>query len=91
MRILFAEDEATLREFVARGLVEVVYAVDAVADGEAAWVAAAAVPYAIAILVAGATAVQAGCRGVLETIRRRLLQNDGQGNRRSLPSRRRTG
>ena len=34
MRILFAEDEASLRDFVARGLTESGYAVDAVGDGE---------------------------------------------------------
>ena len=69
MRILFAEDEATPREFVARGIAEAGYAGDAVADGEEAWSAAAAVPRDIAILVAGATVVQAGRRGVLETNR----------------------
>ena len=50
MRILLAEDEPTLREFVARGLVEAGYAVDAVGDGEDAWLAALVVPYDVAIL-----------------------------------------
>jgi DNA-binding response OmpR family regulator len=50
MRILFAEDEANLREFVARGLTEAGYAVDAVEDGEEAWLAASVVAYDVAIL-----------------------------------------
>ena len=50
MRILFAEDEPTIREFVTRGLQEAGYAVDAVADGEQAWLAAQAVLYDVAIL-----------------------------------------
>ncbi len=50
MRILLAEDEPTLREFVARGLEEVGYAVDAVADGEDALVASSVVAYDIVIL-----------------------------------------
>lgn len=50
MRILFAEDEPTLAEYVSRGLTEAGYAVDTVADGEEAWLAASAVPYDIAIL-----------------------------------------
>lgn len=50
MRILFAEDEPTLGEFVARGLTEAGYAVDTVADGEDAWLAASTVPYDVAIL-----------------------------------------
>ena len=50
MRILFAEDEPTLREFVTRGLTEAGYAVDAFADGEEAWLAATTVPYDVAIL-----------------------------------------
>ena len=50
MRILFAEDEAPLREFVARGLTEAGYAVDAVGDGEEAWLAASVAPYDVAIL-----------------------------------------
>ena len=53
MRILFAEDEPTIREFVARGLSEAGYAVDAVADGEEAWLAAQTVDYDIAILDIG--------------------------------------
>jgi two-component system OmpR family response regulator len=50
MRILLAEDEPTLREFVARGLAEAGYAVDVVGDGEEAWVAAGVVSYDVAIL-----------------------------------------
>lgn len=50
MRVLFAEDENTLREFVTRGLTEAGYAVDAVADGEEALVASMTVSYDIAIL-----------------------------------------
>jgi len=50
MRILFAEDEPTLREFVTRGLTEAGYAVDAFADGEEAWLAASTVSYDVAIL-----------------------------------------
>ena len=50
MRILFAEDEPTIREFVARGLREAGYAVDAVSQGEDAWLAAQAVAYDVAIL-----------------------------------------
>lgn len=53
MRILFAEDEPTIREFVARGLSEAGYAVDAVADGEEAWLAAQTVDYDVAILDIG--------------------------------------
>jgi DNA-binding response OmpR family regulator len=36
MRVLVVEDEGRLREIIARGLSEAAYAVDAVADGEAA-------------------------------------------------------
>ena len=50
MRILFAEDETTIREFVARGLREAGYAVDAVADGEQALLATATVDYDAIIL-----------------------------------------
>ncbi len=50
MRILFAEDEPTIREFVSRGLDESGYAVDAVADGEEAWLAAQSTQYDVAIL-----------------------------------------
>jgi DNA-binding response OmpR family regulator len=50
MRILFAEDEPTLREFVTRGLEEAGYAVDAVGDGEEALVASQVVDYDIVIL-----------------------------------------
>lgn len=50
MRILFAEDEPTLAEYVSRGLTEAGYAVDTVADGEDAWLAASTVPYDVAIL-----------------------------------------
>lgn len=50
MRILLAEDEPTLREFVARGLTEAGYAVDAVADGDEALTATLVVDYDIVIL-----------------------------------------
>lgn len=50
MRLLLAEDEPTLREFVTRGLAEAGYAVDAVADGEEAWLAVQSVPYDLVIL-----------------------------------------
>jgi len=50
MRILFAEDESTIREFVTRGLEEAGYAVDAVADGDEAWLAAQTVDYDVVIL-----------------------------------------
>lgn len=50
MRILFAEDDPTLREFVAKGLGEAGYAVDAVGDGESALLAADVVAYDLAIL-----------------------------------------
>jgi DNA-binding response OmpR family regulator len=50
MRILIAEDEPNLREFLGRGLEEAGYAVDTVPDGEQAWLAATVVPYDVAIL-----------------------------------------
>ncbi len=50
MRILFAEDDATLREFVARGLAEAGYAVDAFGDGDDAELAVSTVSYDVAIL-----------------------------------------
>ena len=50
IRILFAEDEPTIREFVTRGLEESGYAVDAVPDGEQAWLAVQTVAYDVAIL-----------------------------------------
>lgn len=50
MRILLAEDDPTLREFVTRGLTEAGYAVDAVANGEDAWLAAKLVHFDVAIL-----------------------------------------
>lgn len=50
MRILFAEDEPTIREFVSRGLEEAGYAVDAVRDGDEAWLAAQTVDYDVVIL-----------------------------------------
>jgi two-component system copper resistance phosphate regulon response regulator CusR len=50
MRILLAEDDPTLLEFVGRGLREAGYAVDAFADGEDAWLAEQVVAYDIAIL-----------------------------------------
>lgn len=50
MRLLIAEDEPALRTFVARGLAEAGYAVDAVADGTDAWLAVDVVPYDLVIL-----------------------------------------
>lgn len=50
MRLLIAEDEPALRTFVARGLTEAGYAVDAVADGADAWIAVEVVPYDLIIL-----------------------------------------
>lgn len=50
MRILLAEDDPTLLEFVARGLVEAGYAVDPFADGADALLAAQVVSYDVAIL-----------------------------------------
>lgn len=50
MRVLFAEDEDAIREYVTRGLRETGYAVDPVSDGEEALLAAAAAPYDVAIL-----------------------------------------
>ncbi|TAJ21592.1 MAG: response regulator transcription factor [Dehalococcoidia bacterium] len=50
MRILFAEDESTIREFVSRGLREAGYAVDVVADGEQALLAASTVDYDVIVL-----------------------------------------
>jgi DNA-binding response OmpR family regulator len=50
MRILVAEDDSALRTCVARGLTESGHAVDALGDGEEAWLAATTVPYDIAIL-----------------------------------------
>lgn len=50
MRLLFAEDDPALREFVTRGLEEAGYAVDTFADGEDAWRAAELVDYDVAIL-----------------------------------------
>lgn len=50
MRLLFAEDEDTIRQFVTRGLREAGYAVDPVVDGEEAMLAASTVAYDVAIL-----------------------------------------
>jgi two-component system OmpR family response regulator len=50
MRILLAEDNPTLRDFLAQGLEEAGYAVDAVADGKDASVASEVVAYDVAIL-----------------------------------------
>lgn len=50
MRLLFAEDDATLREFVTRGLMEAGYAVDPFAAGDDALLAAEVVSYDLAIL-----------------------------------------
>lgn len=72
MRILLAEDEAQLRESLARGLREQAYAVDTVADGDAAVRQAAIYDYdaiVLDVLMPGRTGVDA-CR----EIRRRGLQ-----------------
>ncbi len=53
VRILFAEDEPTIRKYVSKGLAEAGYAVDAVKDGEEAWLAAQTVDYDVAILDIG--------------------------------------
>ena len=50
MRILLAEDDPTLREFVARGLTEAGHAVDAFLDGLDAWHATETVAYDLVIL-----------------------------------------
>ncbi len=50
MRILFAEDEPTIREYVARGLREAGYAVDAFPSGDEALLASLTVEYDVAIL-----------------------------------------
>lgn len=50
MRILFAEDEDDIREYVSRGLREAGYAVDPVADGHDALSAASTVAYDVAVL-----------------------------------------
>ena len=50
MRILFAEDDATIREYVTRGLREAGYAVDAFEAGDDALLAATTVAYDVAIL-----------------------------------------
>jgi DNA-binding response OmpR family regulator len=50
MRILLAEDDPTLREFVVRGLEESGYAVDDVADGSDALLATETVPYDVVVL-----------------------------------------
>lgn len=50
MRILVAEDEPVLCEWLKRGLEESAYAVDAVLDGEDAWLAISTTAYDVAIL-----------------------------------------
>jgi two-component system copper resistance phosphate regulon response regulator CusR len=50
MRLLLAEDDAALRDTIARGLREQLFVIDVVADGEAALVAALAEPYDVIIL-----------------------------------------
>lgn len=50
MRILLAEDDPTLREFIARGLHEAGYAIDVFADGADALVATDTVHYDVVIL-----------------------------------------
>jgi len=48
--VLIAEDDDTIREYVAMGLRELGYAVDTVADGDDALIATATVAYDVAIL-----------------------------------------
>ncbi len=50
MRILFAEDNATLREYVSRGIREEGYALDEFASGDEAMLAARSVGYDLVIL-----------------------------------------
>jgi two-component system OmpR family response regulator len=50
MRALLVEDDATIAEFVARGLREAGFAVDHSSDGEAGLTAALALPYDVAIV-----------------------------------------
>src|SRR4051794_9851459 len=50
MRILFAEDDPTLLEYVTRGLREAGYAIDAVSDGSDALLATELAPYDVVIL-----------------------------------------
>jgi len=50
MRILLAEDEATIRTYVTQGLREAGYAVDSVPDGDEALAAAQAVDYDLLVL-----------------------------------------
>lgn len=50
MRLLFAEDEGAIREFVTKGLREAGYAVDDVSDGDEALLAATSVDYDLLIL-----------------------------------------
>ncbi len=50
MRILFAEDESVIREYVALGLREAGYAVDAVETGDEALLATQTVDYDLAVL-----------------------------------------
>ena len=50
MRALLVEDDATIAEFVARGLREAAFAVDHEADGEAGLAAALRQPYDVAIV-----------------------------------------
>jgi DNA-binding response OmpR family regulator len=53
MRLLFAEDEPTIRHFVTRGLEEAGYAVDAVSDGAEALLSAETIDYDAIILDVG--------------------------------------
>ena len=50
MRVLLVEDDATIAEFVVRGLREAGFAVDHVADGEAGLATASQEPYDVAIV-----------------------------------------
>jgi two-component system copper resistance phosphate regulon response regulator CusR len=50
VRVLYAEDEPDLRSFVAQGLGEAGYAVDAFGDGTDAWIALLSVNYDLIVL-----------------------------------------
>ena len=50
MRALLVEDDATIADFIVRGLREAGFAVDHVADGEAGLMTAARQPYDVAIV-----------------------------------------
>lgn len=50
MRLLVAEDDDMMRQFLTAGLQEAGYAVDAVESGEDAWLATQATPYDVVVL-----------------------------------------